>query len=175
MLWQKYHCLWHNLNVIEGHMCCSGKWGGTTTEIRLFAECLSLCRVLFVGHSAKKSLLSATLGKVLLLVTTTFTESRTLGTLFAECQTLGERRRSAKGRQQPSIADGRYLFRALDFGTRQRIYFLESCLAYIRQTMLCRVTILNTRQSIFLFFFFFQPNFFWFVPTLCRLTCSILA
>jgi hypothetical protein len=24
-------------------------------------------------------------------------------------------------------------------------------------------------------FFFFQPNFFWFVPTVCRLTCSILA
>jgi hypothetical protein len=29
--------------------------------------------------------------------------------IFAECQTLGERQRSTKGRQQPSKADGRYL------------------------------------------------------------------
>jgi hypothetical protein len=34
----------------------------------------------FVGHSAKKSLPSAALGKVLLSVTTVFAESRTLGT-----------------------------------------------------------------------------------------------
>jgi hypothetical protein len=32
---------------------------------------------------------------------------------FAECQTLGEQRRSAKDRQQPSISDGRYLCRAM--------------------------------------------------------------
>jgi hypothetical protein len=51
-----------------------------TTGIRLFAECLALCRVFFfVGHSTKKSLPSAALGKVLLSATTTFTESRTLG------------------------------------------------------------------------------------------------
>jgi hypothetical protein len=51
-----------------------------TTGIRLFAECSTLCRVLSIGHSAKKSLLSAALGKVPLSVTTAFTESRTLGT-----------------------------------------------------------------------------------------------
>jgi hypothetical protein len=39
-----------------------------------------LCRVLFVGHSAKKPLSSAALGKVLLSVNNVFTESRTLGT-----------------------------------------------------------------------------------------------
>jgi hypothetical protein len=39
----------------------------------LFAECF------FVGHSAKKSLPRAVLGKVLLSVMTTFTESRNLG------------------------------------------------------------------------------------------------
>jgi hypothetical protein len=44
-------------------------------------------------------------------------------------KTLGESRRSAKGRQQPSIADGRYL---------------------------CRVSFMDTRQSIFYFFSF--PN-----------------
>jgi hypothetical protein len=69
-------------------------------------------RVLFVGHSTKNSLPRAGLGKVVLSVTTTFSESRTLGeNLFAECQTLGERRRSVKGRQQPSITDGCYLCR----------------------------------------------------------------
>jgi hypothetical protein len=39
-----------------------------------------LCRVLFVGHSVKKPLPSPALGKVLLSVTITFAESRTLGT-----------------------------------------------------------------------------------------------
>ena len=45
-----------------------------------FVECLALGRVLFVGHSAKKSLSSTALGKVLLSVTIRFAESRTLGT-----------------------------------------------------------------------------------------------
>jgi hypothetical protein len=86
----------------------------------------ALCRVLFVAHSAKKSLSSATLGKVLLSVTITFTESMTLGKdLFVECQTLDERQRSAKSRQQPSIADSRYLCRVSKVGTRQRSYFVE--------------------------------------------------
>jgi hypothetical protein len=92
----------------------------------------ALCRVrgalpsAFFGHSTKKSLLSATLGKVLLLATTLFNKSRTLGTeihstkkIFTECQTLGERQRSAKGRQPPSKADGRYLCREPSSGTRQ--------------------------------------------------------
>src|SRR5688572_23135179 len=35
-----------------------------TTGIRGFAECCILCRVPFVGHSAKKALSSAALGKV---------------------------------------------------------------------------------------------------------------
>jgi hypothetical protein len=51
-----------------------------TTRIRVFAECSVLCRVLFIGHSAKKPLPSAALDKVLLLVMTAFAESRTLGT-----------------------------------------------------------------------------------------------
>jgi hypothetical protein len=44
-----------------------------TTGIRGFAECF------LFGHSAKKPLPSATLGKAPLLVTITFAESRTLG------------------------------------------------------------------------------------------------
>jgi hypothetical protein len=50
-----------------------------TTGIRLFAECLELCRVPFVGHSAKTALPSATLVKGRLSVPTTFTEGSTLG------------------------------------------------------------------------------------------------
>jgi hypothetical protein len=38
--------------------------GALTTGIRGFAECGLLCRVPFVGHSAKKALLSAALGTV---------------------------------------------------------------------------------------------------------------
>jgi hypothetical protein len=45
--------------------------------------------------------------------------------IFVECRTLGERQLSAKGRQQPSKADGRYLCRASNFGTRQRNFFAE--------------------------------------------------
>jgi hypothetical protein len=51
---------------------------------------------------------------------------KTLGKdYFVECQTLGAIQRSAKNRQQSSIADGRYLCRAPGFGTRQRSYFTE--------------------------------------------------
>jgi hypothetical protein len=51
---------------------------------------------------------------------------KTLGKdYFVECQTLGAIRRSAKNRQQPSIADGRYLCRAPGFGTRERSYFTK--------------------------------------------------
>jgi hypothetical protein len=71
-----------------------------TNVIRLFAECSLLSRVFFIEHLAKQSLLRTALGKVLLSVTTTFTESRTLGkNPFSVCQALDESRRSAKGRQ----------------------------------------------------------------------------
>jgi hypothetical protein len=53
---------------------------GVTTGIRVFVECSELCRVLFVGHSAKKPLPSAAFSKVPLSVTTLFAESRTLDT-----------------------------------------------------------------------------------------------
>jgi hypothetical protein len=46
-----------------------------TTGIRGFAECCILCRVPFVGHSAKKDLPSVALGKVRLSAKSPFTES----------------------------------------------------------------------------------------------------
>jgi hypothetical protein len=79
-------------------------------------------------------------------------------------KTLGERRRSTKGRQQPSIFDCCYLCRASGFGTRQRSYFAECPTSDTRQRMLCRVPFLDTRQSIY--FFFPQPLFLWYVATL---------
>jgi hypothetical protein len=84
-----------------------------TTGIRGFAECWPLCRVPFVGHSAKTALPRAALGKVRLSAKSLFTECWTLGTgplgkdTFAECQTLGKggaRQRVVSGRPK---ADGR--------------------------------------------------------------------
>ena len=85
---------------------------------------------------------------------------KTLGKdLFVECETLGERRRSAKGRQQSSIGDGRYLCRAPGSGTRQRSYFTECCKPDTRQTLLCRVPSLDTCKLYFSFFLFLKcPN-----------------
>jgi hypothetical protein len=45
-----------------------------TTGIRGFAECCILFRVPFVGHSAKKALPSAALGKARLSAKSPFTE-----------------------------------------------------------------------------------------------------
>jgi hypothetical protein len=66
---------------------------------------------------------------------------------FVVCQTLGEPRRSAKGRQQPSIDDGRYLCREPGFGTRQSSFFGECQTSNTRLSMLCRVSFLD-RGSI---------------------------
>jgi hypothetical protein len=57
-----------------------------TTGIRLFAECRRLCRVLFIGHSAKSTLPRAALGRVL----------RSVKILFTECRALGTAKHSAK-------------------------------------------------------------------------------
>jgi hypothetical protein len=51
-----------------------------TTGIRAFAECWTLCRVPFLGHSTKMALPRAALGNVWLSVTSLLTECRTLGT-----------------------------------------------------------------------------------------------
>jgi hypothetical protein len=93
------------------------------------------------------------LGKVLLSITTAFTESRTLGTgrHFAECQTLDERRCSTEGRQQPFITDGRYLCRAPGFGTPQTRRSANHALP--------SATVKHSAKYFLFFFTFFQPNF----------------
>jgi hypothetical protein len=58
-------------------------------------------------------------------------------------------------------------------GTRPRGFFAECHIVGTRQRRLCRVSSLDTRQSIFLFFWFCLPKILWYVPTLCRPTCII--
>jgi hypothetical protein len=132
-----------------------------TTGIRLFAECRWLCRVLFIGHSAKPTLPSAALSKVL----------RSVKILFTECGTLGTPQHSAKT-ALPRVRHSTK--RALGKGPLAAVYswrpsvFAECHILGTRQRTLCRVPSLDTRQSIFLFFLFCLPNFLWYVPTLCR-------
>jgi hypothetical protein len=99
---------------------------------------------------------------------------RTLGkAMFAECQTLGK---GALGKG-PSAAVIKLTvvshYRGSRVGTRQRGFFAECQILDTRQRTLYRVSSLDTRQSIVLFFRFYPPNFLWYVPTLCRPTCII--
>jgi hypothetical protein len=131
-----------------------------TTVIRLFVGCF------FVGHSAKTSLPIVALGKVTLSVTTTFTESRTLGidrhSAKRSLPSVNARQKTTldKWPSAAVIADGCYLCRAPGTGTRQSSFFAECRPSDTRQTMLCRVSILDTRQSIFFIFFSFLNQTF---------------
>jgi hypothetical protein len=145
---------------------CSSRYH-STTGIRLFAECRRLCRVLFIGHSVKPSLPSAALGKVLRSVNSLFTEWRTLGTAKYSAKTAlpsvkdSKNMALGKGPLAPSTTDGRQSLPSVKY------------LALGKES-LCRVSYVDTRQSIFLFFLFLSPNFLWYVPTLFRSTCTIL-
>jgi hypothetical protein len=103
-----------------------------TTGIRSFTEYSTLYQVFFAGHSAKKLLPSASFDKVLLSVTSSFTERRTLGKeAFAECRTLSEggtRQRAVSGRLELTTVN---FCRGPSVGTRQRL--------------LCGVSFLDTR------------------------------
>jgi hypothetical protein len=60
-----------------------------------------------VGHSAKKSLPTAALNKVLLLVTTVFTESRTLGTeIHSAKKSLSSAKHSVNGGARQRAVSG---------------------------------------------------------------------
>jgi hypothetical protein len=140
---------------------------GITTGIRGFAECRPLCRVPFFGHSAKKALPRAALGKVRLSATSLFTEYWTLGTGPHSAKTrLPSVKHSVKGAlgKGPSAAVPKLtavsLCREPTVGTRQRGFFAECQIVGTRQSSLCRVSSLDTRQSIFLFLFCFCPQTF---------------
>jgi hypothetical protein len=151
-----------------------------TTGIRGFAECQPLCRVPFVGHSTKQALPRAALGKARLSATSLFTESWTFGTEPHSAKTrLPSVKLSAKVAlsKGPSAAILKLtavsLCREPRVGTRQIVFFAECQILGTRQRTLCRVSSLDTRQSIFLFFLFCLPKFLWYVPTLCRPICII--
>jgi hypothetical protein len=135
-----------------------------TTGIRAFAECLTLCRVHFIGHSANQALPSAALGKVLLSVKSSFTECGTLGTERHSSKTdlpsgnTRQRLRSAKGLQRPSKADGRQpLPRA---GTRQKGFFAECHISGTRQIRsLPSVFFGHSAKHIFIVFNFGYQTF----------------
>jgi hypothetical protein len=83
--------------------------------------------------------------------------------LFAECQIAGTRQR-----RFCRVSTDRYLAKICS------MFFAECQPADTRQSYLYRVSSFNTLQSTFLFFKFWQPNFLWYIPTLCRPTCTIL-
>jgi hypothetical protein len=139
----------------------------TSCEIRIIMHyCNSaLYRLFFVGHSAKTSLLIVALGKVTLSVTTTFTESRTLGidrySAKRSLPSVNARQKTTldKWSSAAVIADGCYFCRAPGTGTRQSSFFAECRPSDTRQTMLCRVSIL-TLGKIFFYFFLFSTKLF---------------
>jgi hypothetical protein len=99
------------------------------------ALCRALSKELFVEHHTRQS---HTLGNDHLYREQDSWHRHTLGkNRFVECRTLGERRRLAKGPQQSSIDDDRYLCRESEFDNRQRSYFGESLKADTLQTLLC--------------------------------------
>jgi hypothetical protein len=123
-----------------------------TTGIQAFVECRRLCRVLFIEHSAKTTLPSAALGKVL----------RSVKILFTECRTLGTAKHSTKT-ALPRVKHSAKM--ALGKGPLAAVYswrpsvFAECQILGTRQRTLCRVSSLDTRQSIFLFFYFVSQTF----------------
>jgi hypothetical protein len=76
----------NNLCIMLELFGCAFNNNSDTTGIRPFPECRRLCRVLFIGHSAKSTLPSAALGRVL----------RSVKRLFTECRALGTAKHSAK-------------------------------------------------------------------------------
>jgi hypothetical protein len=127
-----------------------------------------LCRV-------SDSLPRAALGKVRLSVTSWFTECRTLGTGPHSTKTcLPSVKHSAKKELGKGPSAAVSLCREPRTRTRQRGFFAECQVLGTRQRTLYRVSSIDTLQTIFLFFIFWTPNFLWYVPTLCRPTCTIL-
>jgi hypothetical protein len=113
----------------------------------------------FVGHSAKKALPRAALGNVRLSAKSLFTECWALGTGPHSTKTrLPSVKHSAKGAlgKGPSAAVPKLtavsLCRKPTVGTRQRVFFAECQIVGTRQRRLCRVSYLDTRQSIFFYF-----------------------
>jgi hypothetical protein len=106
------------------------------------SDSLSSARCFTEGHSRRNK----TLGKDFLYRGQDTRYRQILGKGgFTECQALGETRRSAKGHQQPSIVDDRYLCRASSVDTRQNNFFVLCHLTNTRQTYNLPSVFLDTR------------------------------
>jgi hypothetical protein len=118
---------------------------------------------------------SPALGKELVYRVRNTRHRETLGKYcFAERQTLGKdgaRQRVVSSRLQLTTS-------AFAEGRRPALGKAYSLLSVKYLTLgkkrLYRVSSVGTRQSIFLFVLFCQPNFLWYVRTLSRPTCTIL-
>jgi hypothetical protein len=129
-------------------------------------ECLKLCRVFFIGHSAKKSFPSAALDKVLLSVTTTFTESRTLGTGKHSAKTsLPSAQYSANGNTRQRAVSRRLKLTAVIFA-KSRVLALgkESSMPSVPRLTLDRASCAEcpcwTLGKVFFLFFYFANQTF---------------
>jgi hypothetical protein len=138
----------------------------TTTGIRAIVECRRLYRVLFIGHSANRTLPRAALDKVL----------RSVKSLFTECGTLGTQKHSANtalpsDEHSTKMALGKgplvavYGWRPSAFAEGRspalgKAYSLPSVnYLTLGKESLYRVFSVGTRQSIFLFFYFSNQTF----------------
>jgi hypothetical protein len=141
-----------------------GPFASFTTGIRGFAECRALGKKGFTECHTRQS---STLGNEP-LYRVQDTRHRT---------TLGKDMKKALGKGPLASVlklTAVSLCREPMTGTRLKGFFAECQILGTRQRRLCRVSSINTRQTIFLFFTFWPPNFLWYVPTLCTPTCTIL-
>jgi hypothetical protein len=116
-----------------------------------------------------------TLGKELVYRVQDTRHSEALGKdCFAERQTLGKngsRQRVVSGRLQLTAVS---LCRGPKACTQQSRFFAECQISGTRQRVsLSSVFCAHSAKHIFIFLFW-SPNFLWYVPTLCRPTCTIL-
>jgi hypothetical protein len=122
-------------------------------SVGLFAECLlsgtrqrRLCRV---PHSVKLDTRQSVLCRVL-----NTRHRTTLGKdNFAECQTLG------KGGSRQTAVSGRQSLPSVSRWLSAKRFCTECHIVGTRQSILCRVSSQDTRQSIFYFFYFVSQNF----------------
>ena len=158
----------------------------STTGENYFAECKIVCRVHFIGHSAKAVFAESqtqrhsakkcrrqiylcrvpgtrqrlAVGKNLPLPSAG--RSAKIGRRqkkFAECRALGKFRPSAKVAGVMAATCRQPLPSAPPFGARQRIFFIFLILCRVP----CALALGNTRQIIF--FVFFVPFFLWGLAT----------
>jgi hypothetical protein len=132
-------------------------------------------------YRVPNNLPSATLHKLRLSVTSLFTECRTLGTCLHSAKTCVPSVKHSANKalgKGPSAAVLKLtavsLCREPRTDTRQRGFFAECQILGTRvKKTLPSVFYRHSANHIFVFSFW-PPKFLWYVPTLCRPTCTIL-